>query len=94
MLKYEVMVFVQTQVLLNESCFFHPQMLGNSSNVRIAKNRGGGFAAIGAIEAIEALKNFLVPLVKPGIQLLVFPVFLQEGFNFFGLGFAFIQGGP
>jgi hypothetical protein len=66
-------------------------MPGNSSDVRIAKNRGSGFTAIGAIEAIEGAEYHIMLLMKPSVKLLVFPIFLQKGFNFLPLSFAFIQ---
>jgi hypothetical protein len=66
-------------------------MLGNSSDVRIAKNRGGGFAAIGTIEAVEGLEHLIVFFVKPNIQVFVFSILVQKGFNLLPLSFAFIQ---
>lgn len=65
-----VVVFVDFKILIDELRGFYPQPLGEPIDVAVGNDWAGGFATIGASEAIHFLKSFVVQIlhdvVEPG----------------------------
>ena len=61
-IKYVIAIGVEMQILLDQFRWAQTQMLGNPVNVDIPENGTGGFAAIGAGEAIDFRKGLIVCL--------------------------------
>jgi len=64
-----VAIFINPQILIDETSGFEAEVFRNSVNVFLGEKRAGGFAAIGALKAVCAGKNFFVCVVKSGVNL-------------------------
>ena len=92
-----IFVFVDTQVFFNKIAGLHPEEFCNSFDIILIKYWTCRLAAIGAGQAIDLLKNFLMRIVKciinqPGILLLeALQEFLITGSPIFRLNIEFVD---
>ena len=68
-LKYPVLVFLDSQVRRFKLGSLHLQVLGNSFPVFLCPQGACGFAAIGTGQAIDAIKGLVVQVMHDVIQL-------------------------
>ena len=84
-LQYPIAIFVHAQIGVSERGDLGLQMFGNALNVDGPKNGRCCFAAVGALQAIQALENFIVHTVKLLVQIFSPPQCAEEFFIFFFL---------
>jgi len=89
-IEYVVAVFVQVQVLIDQLTRFEVEVTGEAVDVDVAEDGAGGFAAVGAVETVDALKNLFVEVVEPLVEVFRRPD-LQSGEELF-VGLTFVAG--
>lgn len=72
-LNHIIAVFVQPEVGLDKNGFFHSQMPGDAFDVWRFKTGADGFAAVGALEAVDVGKSFFMQSGQCFLQAFPFP---------------------
>jgi hypothetical protein len=67
LLQHRIPVFVYPQVRFHKGRGFHAHFLGNPFDVFVYPERACGFAALGAVHAVDFAKGLLVQPVNYGI---------------------------
>lgn len=89
--QYIVFVFIDMEVFIDKVRGLHPQVLRYPFNIFLIKYGTGGFAAIGTLQAICFLENFLMQVQHHIIKVFGFGPF-QPGKKFFIGSFCFNSG--
>jgi hypothetical protein len=87
-----IVVFIESQILRYQLAFFHAQSFGHAAYVGLSKDGAGGFATIGAAQAVALGEFFFVGVVEALVQIFGFGFIPFPKDKLIGLEVGFGQG--